>query len=273
MLAQVDDWPPETVAVGVTDATATWATHGPSDQVLPFTSVTKLLTAYAVLLAAQHGALHLDEPLGDRAPAPDATVRHLLAHAGGLPPLPGGAPIQPVGRRRIYSDWGYQLLGELVADRVGLPFAEHLRRELLEPLDMTGTKLDGAAGHAAQGSVDDLLAFARELLEPRLLDAELHAAATSPAFPQLDGVVPGFGRQSPCPWGLGPEIKGAKSPHWTGTRPSDATFGHFGQSGSFLWVDPTRGVATAVLCDRDFDTWAQQAWPTFNDAVVAALDP
>ena len=272
VLAQVDAWEPPTVAVGVTDAAATRAIHGPTDQVLPFTSVTKPLTAYAVLLAVQHGAVHLDEPLGEHAPVPEATVRHLLAHAGGLPPQPGGAPLQPVGRRRVYSDWGFELLGGLIADRVGLPFDEHLRLDVLEPLGMDSTKLTGSPGHAAQGSVDDLLAFARELLAPRLLDAELHAAATSPAFPELDGVVPGFGRQSPCPWGLGPEIKGDKAPHWTGSRLHATTFGHFGQSGSFLWVDPTRGVAAAELADRDFDTWAQQAWPAFNDAVVAAVD-
>lgn len=271
MLAEVDDWPPETVAVGVTDATATRATHGPTEGVLPFTSVTKPLTAYATLLAVQHGALHLDEPIGERAPVPEATVRHLLAHASGLPPNRDAGAVQAVARRRVYSDWGYELLGELVAERVGLPFAEHLQLEVLEPLGMTTTALDGSPAHATRGSVDDLLAFARELLAPQLLEPELHREATSPAFAELEGVVPGFGRQSPCPWGLGVEIKGSKQPHWTGEQLSASTFGHFGRSGSFLWVDPELGVAAAELADLDFDDWARQAWPGFNDRIVAAV--
>ncbi|MFP4635280.1 MAG: serine hydrolase domain-containing protein [Nitriliruptoraceae bacterium] len=271
MLADVDDWAPQTVAIGVTDATTTRATHGPTEVVLPLASLAKPLTAYATLLAVQHGALHLDEPIGERAPVPEATVRHLLAHAAGLPPQRDAGPVQSVGRRRIYSDWGYELLGELVAERVGLPFAEHLQLEVLEPLGMTATVLEGSPAHAVRGSVDDLLRFARELLAPQLLDAELHREATSPAFPDLDGVVPGFGRQSPCPWGLGLEIKGSKQPHWTGQRLSAATFGHFGGSGSFLWVDPELGLAAAELADLDFDDWAREAWPAINDRIVAAV--
>lgn len=272
VLAAVDDWPADTVAVGVTDAATTLATHGPVDQVLPFASVTKPLSAYAVLLAVQHGAVHLDEPLGERCPVPEATVRHLLSHAGGLPLERGGAPLQPAGHRRVYSDWGFDLLGQLVADRVGLPFDEHVRLEVLEPLGMASTKLTGSPGHAGQGSVDDLLRFVRELLAPRLLDAQLHAAAVSAAFPELDGVVPGFGRQTPCPWGLGVELKADKAPHWTGSRLAPSTFGHFGQSGSMLWVDPTREVGLAVLADLPFDEWARRAWPAFNDAVADAVD-
>jgi CubicO group peptidase (beta-lactamase class C family) len=85
--------------------------------------------------------------------------------------------------------------------------------------------------------VTDLLAFARELLDPQLLDPALLTEATRVAFPGLDGVLPGFGRQSPNDWGLGFELRGTKAPHWTGCELPPTTFGHFGQSGSFLWVD------------------------------------
>jgi CubicO group peptidase (beta-lactamase class C family) len=271
VLAQVDDWPPEVVAVGVTDAGGTLATHGPVDALLPLASVTKPLAAYAVLLAVQDRALHLDEPLGHGEVAPDATVRHLLAHASGLPPDPGG-PIGVPGRKRIYSNWGFDLLGELVAERVGLPFAEHLALEVLEPLDMHATRLEGSPAYAGQGTVTDLLSFARELLDPQLLDRALLAEVTSVAFPGLDGVLPGFGRQAPNDWGLGFELKGDKAPHWTGATLAPATFGHFGRSGSFLWVDPTRRLACVELADRAFGPWATQVWPGFSDAVVAAAD-
>jgi CubicO group peptidase (beta-lactamase class C family) len=269
VLAEVDTWPPDTLAVGVTDAGATLATHGPVDHVLPLASVTKLLTAYGVLVAAQDGALHLDEPLGPGELAPQATVRHLLAHASGLPPDAGG-PIAVPERTRTYSNWGYELLGELVADRVGLPFAQYLALEVLEPLGMRSTRLDGSPAAAAQGTVADLLAFARELLDPQLLDLGLHAEATGVAFPGLDGVLPGYGRQNPNDWGLGVELKATKQPHWTGAALAPETYGHFGRSGSFLWVDPTRALACVELADRPFGPWARSVWPDFSDAVVAA---
>ena len=80
-------------------------------------------------------------------------------------------------------------------------------------------------------------------------------------FPGLDGVLPGFGRQTPNDWGLGIELRDAKAPHWTGERNSPRTYGHFGRSGTFLWVDPDAGVALACLTDRDFGDWAKEAWP------------
>lgn len=271
VLAEIDGWEPDTVAAGVTDADATLAAHGPVDTVLPFASLTKPLAAYGVLIAVRDGAVNLDEPAGPKADE-GATVRHLLAHASGLPPEEGGVMTTAPGSRRIYSNWGYEVLGDLVAERVDHPFDEHLDHEVFAPLGMRDTVLDGSPAHAARGTVSDLLAFARELLTGTLLDDELHAAATSVAFPGIDGVVPGYGRQSPCDWGLGLEIKGSKSPHWTGDRLDPATYGHFGRSGSFLWVDPTRGLAAAELADRDFDRWAKEAWPGFNDRIVDAVD-
>jgi CubicO group peptidase (beta-lactamase class C family) len=95
--------------------------------------------------------------------------------------------------------------------------------------------------------------------------------ATTVAFPGLDGVLPGFGRQRPNDWGLGFELRDAKSPHWTGATNSTATFGHFGRSGTFLWVDPVAGLACACVTNRDFGPWAAEAWPILSDAVVAGF--
>jgi CubicO group peptidase (beta-lactamase class C family) len=268
VLSQVDDWPVDTVAVGVTTAEATVDTHGPTDRVFPLASVTKLLTALGTLVAVQDGLVHLDEPAG-----PDgATVRHLLAHASGLPPSEGG-PSSPVGRRRIYSTLAYELLGDLVAERVGTPFAAHVDLEVCQPLEMAGTRLTGSPGRDGEGTVADLLALGRELLAPTLLEPELVREATTVAFPGLTGVLPGFGRQDPNDWGLGFELRDGKAPHWTGGRNSPRTFGHFGQSGSFLWVDPDAGLACAELADRAFDAWAAEAWPPLADAVVDAYRP
>ena len=68
-------------------------------------------------------------------------------------------------------------------------------------------------------------------------------------FPGLVGVLPDVGRMDPNDWGLGVELRDAKTPHWTGARNSPRTFGHFGGSGTFLWVDPERGRG-ARLPDR-----------------------
>lgn len=276
LLAEVEGWAPRTVAVGVTDATDTLATHGPTEDVFWFASVSKPLTAYGVLLAAQHGDLRLDEPVDVPFGPKGVTVRHLLAHAGGLPRERGGSMIT-LERRRSYSDWAYELLGDLVADRAGVPFEEHLDLELCRPLGMARTRLGGPAGHGVHGTLADLLRFARELLSPTLLEPDLLAEATTVAFPGLDGVVPGFGRFTPNDWGLGFELKGSKgtggsaTDHWMGSRLSPRTFGHFGLSGSFLWVDPDREVAAAELADREFGPWAQEAWGPFNDRLAAAV--
>jgi CubicO group peptidase (beta-lactamase class C family) len=85
----------------------------------------------------------------------------------------------------------------------------------------------------------------------------------------LRGVLPGFGGQDPNDWGLGLEIRGTKSPHWTGATNSPATFGHFGQSGTMMWIDPVARVGVVALADLDFGEWAAQAWPALSDAVLA----
>ncbi len=89
------------------------------------------------------------------------------------------------------------------------------------------------------------------------------------AFPGLAGVLPGFGRQDPNDWGLGFELRDRKRPHWTGASNSERTFGHFGASGTFLWVDPVAGVACGCLTEREFGDWAKEAWPRLADAVLA----
>jgi CubicO group peptidase (beta-lactamase class C family) len=261
----VGGWPVGTAAVGVTSATATLAATGPLGAALPLASVTKLLTAMAVLVAVEEETLGLDDPAGPEG----STVAHLLAHASGLGL--DGARITLPGRKRIYSNAGFGVLGEVVAGRAGLPFEAYATEAVLEPLGMGRTRIAGHPGWGAAGSAEDLLALGRELLAPRVLSPAMLARATSVAFPGLDGVLPGFGRQRPNDWGLGFELRDGKSPHWTGRRNSPATFGHFGRSGTFLWVDPAAGLACACVTDRDFGPWAAEAWPVLSDGVVASF--
>lgn len=264
-LAAVDSWPAAHVAVGVTRAGGPVATRGPLDRLFPLASVTKCLTALAVLVAVEEGTVALDTPAGP----PGATVAHLLAHASGLGP--DGGRLSAPGRSRIYSTAAYDVLGELVAERAGIPFAAYATEAVVEPLGMAATRMDGSPGSGARSTVSDLLAFGRELLRPTLVSGATLGRATSVAFPGLAGVVPGFGRQDPNDWGLGFELRDGKCPHWTGSRNSPRTFGHFGRSGTFLWVDPDAGLACACLTDLDFDRWAAEAWPPLSDAVLTAF--
>jgi len=264
-LAQIDGWPVENKAAGVVSGERTWR-HGQTDRVFRFASVTKLFTAVAALVAAEEGVLDLDEPAGP----PGSTVRHLLGHASGLP-FDGPRPISKPGQRRIYSNTGFERLGEFLAERAEMPFGEYLRAAVLDPLELGATTLEGTPAAGLEGPLDDLLVFARELQAPTLVAPETLAEATSVCFPGLAGILPDFGRYEPLDWGLGFELRDAKEPHWTGTRNSARTFGHFGGSGSFLWIDPEVGAACASLGDRDFGPWAKEAWPPFSDAVLAEL--
>jgi CubicO group peptidase (beta-lactamase class C family) len=236
--------------------------HGRRDAELPWASVTKLLTGTALLVAVEEGTADLDEPAGPEG----STLRHLLAHASGLGPE-AGPPLMAPEKRRIYSNYGIELAAALVGERAGMSFAEYLRAAVSEPLGLTGA-LHGSPAWGYRGPLDDLLALARELLAPTLVDDETLTEATAVQFPGLDGVLPSWGRMSPNDWGLAFELRDAKSPHWTGTLASPRTFGHFGAAGTFLWVDPDARLALAVLTDREFGDWAKEAWPALSDAVV-----
>lgn len=236
--------------------------HGDVDRVFRWASVTKPLTALATLVALEEGIVDLDEPAGP----PGSTVRHLLAHASGLP-FDAGAPIARPGRRRIYSNAGFEQLADLVAERAEMPFERYLREAVLDPLGL-GAELRGSPASGLYGTLADVLALGRELLAPTLVAAETLAEATSVAFPGLSGVIPDMGRFDPNDWGLGFELRDEKPGHWTGSRASPRTFGHWGGSGTFLWVDPDAGLACGCLTDLDFGDWAKEAWPRLSDAVL-----
>lgn len=270
-LALIENWPVSTAAAAVVRADGTVVgAHGPTGHRFALASVTKPLAAYAALVAYEEGAVELDEPAGPEG----STVRHLLAHTSGLA-FDEHRVTAPPGTRRLYSNAGFEVLGDHIAKATDIPFGEYLRQAVLEPLGMGATSLDGGAGASPAkdgvSTVDDLVKFAAEVQAPRLLDPRTVADAMSVTYPGLKGVLPGYGHQSPNDWGLGFEIRDSKSPHWTGSSSSPRTFGHFGQAGTFLWVDPDAGAACVALADRAFGPWAVEAWPPFTDAVLSEL--
>jgi CubicO group peptidase (beta-lactamase class C family) len=270
VLAQLDSWPVPTAAAAVVGPAGVLATHGPIDHAFPLASVTKPLAALAILVAVEEGAVELGDP-ADESLIPGATLRHLLAHASGLAPERRMRAAEP-GTRRIYSNVGIELAAGLVETASQMPFADYLHEALVVPLGLSTTSLPGSPARDGVSCVADLARVAQELLAPsRLLDASTLNEARTVQYPGLRGVLPGFGPKNPNDWGLGFEIRGEKSPHWTGTTNSPQTYGHFGQSGTMLWIDPVAQVALVALSDRDFGAWAAQAWPALADDVLASF--
>lgn len=277
VLATLDDWPVDRAAgafLGHDGHTA----HGDTSGVFRLASVSKLLTAYAVTMAVEEGAFGFDDGVelesftGESTPS----VRQLLAHAGGIA-FGEWTQQKAPKQRRIYSSAGYEMLAEFLEAKTGIAFADYCQEGLNEPLGMN-VDFSGSAGHGFSGSVDDLQAFATEVLEPRLLAPETVAEMLSVHYAELDGVVPGYGMFKPCPWGLGFEVHGAKGSaapadagaHWLAPGMPAEVAGHFGQSGTFLWVAPEQKLAAVVLTDRDFGDWAKPLWTQFNQQLWEA---
>lgn len=135
-------------------------------------SMTKIVTATAVMRLVERAALRLDDPVREHLPwfpeprpgRPAVRVRHLLSHSAGLAnPIPvrwvhradqpGRDPDRlareqlakhrrlraPAGERAAYSNLGYIVLGELIATASGRGFEEFVREEILAPLEMRST--------------------------------------------------------------------------------------------------------------------------------------
>lgn len=267
VLQETDNWPADNVSVAVIDGDRI-TTDGDLEQVYDLMSVTKPLSAYAFLIAMEEGIFDLDDPLGPEG----STVRHLMAHASGVA-HDSREPQRKVGERRIYSSAGFEILAEEIERVAGMTFRQYLRLAVLEPLQMWSTALYGSAGHEAYSTAEDMVAFIQEMIHPTLIHESTAKEAYSVQFPELRGIVPGYGMQKPSPWGLGFEIHDHKDPHWMGTSMPEDALGHFGMSGTYMWMVPawsdSPGAGTGMVCltDRQFGDWAKPLWQNFNEDV------
>jgi CubicO group peptidase (beta-lactamase class C family) len=136
-------------------------------------SITKLFTSTAIMQLRDDGLLQLDDPVKKhlpwfqlRNPHPDTpvvTIRHLLAHAGGLPreaafpywstnefpsveevqaALPDQEFALPAGSDWKYSNLSFMLAGEIVAAVAKLPYNAYVTENILQPLGLTNTFVD-----------------------------------------------------------------------------------------------------------------------------------
>jgi len=263
-LREIESWPVDFAAAGVVDRRGRAITHGDAARAIPLASVSKPVAALALLVAAEEGVIDLDESAGP----PGSTVRHLLAHASGLP-FEGETPISPPGRRRIYSNAAFAVLASHLGARAEMPFAEYVRLAVCAPLGL-GLDPSGDPGSGMHAALGDVLAIGRELLRPSLVAEETRDELATVQFAGLAGVLPDHGRFDPLDWGLGVQLN-TEPRSWMGGKTSPRTYGHFGGSGTFLWVDPEAQVVCAILTDRRFGEWAKEAWPRLSDAVLDEL--
>lgn len=243
-------------------------THGDSTQVFRLASLSKPLAAWACLIAVEEGSVTLDDHISDSG----VTLRHCLAHAAGYG-FDSIKPITSLERRRIYSNTGIERAAEYIVSQTGIPFATYLDEAVFTPLAMTQSVLSGSAAHSVHSTLSDLLLFAHEVLRPTLISTETANEALTIQFPTLTGLVPGIGSFSPNPWGLGFEIHGNKSPHWMGSLNSADAVGHFGGSGTMMWIDRQFDISLVALTNRDFDQWPREAiaaWSQLSDGVITA---
>lgn len=139
-----------------------------ADSIFWIASMTKPLTAAAVLMLQDDGELSIDDPVAKYIPefgslrTPDGdparvTIRHLLTHTAGLAeataeqsrdkrtlaeliPVYTGQPLKfEPGSRWAYSQSGINSAGRVVEVVSGRPFADFLADRLLDPLGMTDT--------------------------------------------------------------------------------------------------------------------------------------
>lgn len=239
------------------------ASEGDATSSFEWASVSKLAVALAVGVEKDWRFIDFDLPIGPQ----NSTAAHLLSHSSGVG-IDATAPLQPLGHKRVYSSYGYDLLIERIAKERD-PF-EWLKDRCLSPLGIADVTNEGSLAAGLRGSLASLQALTTAWLRGDLLSPQTFATMKTPYLAHLDGVVPGFGSFSPCPWGLGPEIKGTKD-HWMGTAWSPRSYGHFGKSGAMILVDPDEKVALCALSAEPFGPWAQERWPQWTNEMHARL--
>ncbi|MGA1763708.1 MAG: serine hydrolase domain-containing protein, partial [Ilumatobacteraceae bacterium] len=139
------DWPVDNVAAAIIDRGGEIHLHGDESREFRLASVTKVITAWAVLIACEEGTVSLSDAVGQEG----CTVRHLLAHAGGYP-FEGEAPVGVPGARRIYSNTGYEMLASHLEARSEMPFWEYVEGSVFDPLGIVAATQTGSSAKDAR---------------------------------------------------------------------------------------------------------------------------
>lgn len=234
--------------------------EGDLEVVRPWASVTKMAVALAVGVEVDWDLHAYEEVVGPGG----ATLAHLLSHSSGLG-FEEGDPVRSLGERRVYSNAGIDRAVGAIVGEAGA--AQWLKSRVFDGLGMNSSVLRGRPSADGFGSTADLAQLALAWLRGDGVSNATRSRIITPYLPELAGLVPGFGRFSPCPWGLGPEVRGTKE-HWMGDWP-EASFGHFGKSGALLLVNLDEEIAVVATSDVAFGPWATELWPTWTSRARA----
>jgi len=291
------------------------------DTIYDLASLSKVVgTTSAAMMAVESGRLLLDAPVEDYVPefrGPEkeqVRVVQLLQHTSGLPAwLPVYKDVQgyeefmkrvyatpvesPPGTKRIYSDLGMIMCGEVVTRAWGHPLDRSLTDELFAPLGMTSTlyrppkalrpriaptendpwrrrivrgevhdenafAMGGVAGHAGLFSTaHDLAVFAQMMLNRGLYDHRRYFRPET--IDRFAGAPESLGWQKPSDSG------------WTGKVFSPGAYGHTGFTGTSIWIDPQRQLFIILLTNRVHPTrqnaTIDEARRMVTESVVRAL--
>jgi len=176
------------------------------DSLFRIASMTKAFTALAILKLRDEGKLGLDDLAETHVPemrgwtyptkdSPRIRIRDLLTHSAGLvddnpwgdrqTPLPEadftrmlqtGVPFSTTpGTRYEYSNFGYALLGRIVANVSGQPYRRYVEGRLLAPLGMTSSGYQVSEWPVEQRAMGHRWEDGRWSVEPTMADGAFGA--------------------------------------------------------------------------------------------------
>jgi uncharacterized protein YbbC (DUF1343 family)/CubicO group peptidase (beta-lactamase class C family) len=273
------------------------------DTIFDLASLTKVIaTTTAVMQLVEQGKLRLEDPVAQYWPEfatngkKEIRVRDLLTHMSGMRAGLDGALswsgyaealkqvtaeklVYPPGKRFLYSDINFIVLGELVARVSGLSLDSYCARQIFDKLEMKDTgfrpdaarlariapttflngkllqgevhdpvayKMGGVSGHAGLFSTaDDLALFARMVLNGGMMNgAQILHPGSIAAMTTRQQAINGNGW-----WGLGWEIAPSFNSNGNDWVPTNS-FGHSGYTGTLLWIEPDSKSYVIILTNR-----------------------
>ena len=170
----IAEWPVDNASAAVIDRHGEMHFYGDESREFRLASVTKVITAWATLIACEEGTVTLDDEVGREG----CTLRHLLAHAGGYP-FEGDAPVGAVAAKRIYSNTGYELAAAHLAAQSDMEFWDYVHAAVFEPLGIVAAPQSGSAAKDARLDIIGLSLFVAELRRPRLVSRDTFVDAVT----------------------------------------------------------------------------------------------
>ena len=296
---------PLVIAVGTLDGTADRSVT--VDTVYDLASLTKPLTALAAVRLAESGVLLLDEPIGalwpQRFAEPIAALRldALLSHRAGLPgwvaafesvPLAecgsseararvldvvAAVPLTAAGTA-LYSDLGYILAGEAMAQRAGATVDAVVRQQVITPLGLGALRWRGVGERWRDASVapTERCPWRRQVVQGEVHDENAYALGGIAGHAGLFGTataIAALGRacltalRGESAWMSARAVEamivarsgGTHRLGWDGVSAGASSsgqhfgpraFGHLGFTGTSVWCEPDRDLVVALVTNR-----------------------